>query len=105
MTGFTGDDHEYIIRGILKTKYRETLRKKNKPLSYSRVRDIILKILRSVGLNERDYGTHSLRAGGASCAANGGILDRLFKQHGRWVSDKAKDSYIQDNLERLTLSG
>jgi len=44
---------------------------------------------------------HSLRAGGASCAANAGIADRLFKRHGRWVSETAKDMYVKDNLEQL----
>ena len=30
---------------------------------------------------------HSLRAGGATSAANAGIADRLFKRHGRWASE------------------
>ena len=47
------------------------------------------------------YGLHSLRAGGASAAANAHITDRLFKRHGRWKSDKAKDGYIKDNIASL----
>ena len=39
-------------------------------------------------------GTHSLRSGGASAAANAGVPDRLFKRHGRWLSDSAKDGYV-----------
>ena len=42
-------------------------------------------------------GTHSLRSGGAA-AANAGISDPLFKRHGRWSSDLAKDSYVKDSL-------
>ena len=33
--------------------------------------------------------------------ANGNITDRLFKRHGRWKSDKAKDGYVKDNVESL----
>ena len=36
-------------------------------------------------------GTHSLRSGGATAAANGGVPDRLFKRHGRWASESAED--------------
>ena len=43
----------------------------------------------------------SLRAGGASLAANKGIPDRLFKRHGRWKSDRAKDGYVEDDLKML----
>ena len=48
---------------------------------------------------------HSLRAGGVSAAANNGVKDRMFKRHGRWVSESAKDGYIKDNIdERLSVS-
>ena len=40
-----------------------------------------------------------------SAAAQAGILDRLFKQHGRWNSESAKDSYIEDSKgNRLSVS-
>jgi len=42
-------------------------------------------------------GTHSLRSGG-DVVANAGISDRLFKRHGRWSSDLAKDGYVKDSL-------
>ena len=46
-------------------------------------------------------GTHSLRSGGA----NAGIPDHLFKRHGRWSSDSAKDGYVKDSLSsRLSVS-
>ncbi|XP_046567698.1 uncharacterized protein LOC124276085 [Haliotis rubra] len=41
----------------------------------------------------------SLRSGGATAAANNGIPDRMFKRHGRWRSEKAKDGYVKDKLE------
>ena len=43
---------------------------------------------------------HSLRAGGATKAANAGVPDRLFKRHGRWKSEAAKDGYIKDAAEK-----
>ena len=50
-------------------------------------------------------GTHSLRGGGATAAANAGVPDRLFKRHGRWASESAKDGYVQDSLSsRLSVS-
>ena len=61
----------------------------------------MMKTIKSIGLNEKSYCTHSLRSGGATLAANAGVPDRLFKRHGRWLSDKAKDMYVEDNLEEL----
>ena len=43
-----------------------------------------------------NFGLHSARSGGATIVANKGVPDRLFKLHGRWVSDKAKDAYVKD---------
>ena len=52
-----------------------------------------------------NIGTHSLRAGGATAAANVSIQDRLFKRHGRWVIEKAKDDYVKDSIQsRLAVS-
>ena len=42
---------------------------------------------------------HSLRAGGATAAAGSGVPDRLFKRHGRWRSETAKDGYVKDSVE------
>ena len=64
------------------------------PLSYTRA-------FESIGLNKKSFRLHSLRAGGASAAANANINDRLFKRHGRWKSDKAKDGHVKDNVESL----
>ena len=71
------------------------------PLSYTRAREIVFSAFESIGLNKKSFELHSSRAGGASAAANGNITDRLFKRHGRWKSDKAKDGYVKDNVESL----
>jgi hypothetical protein len=82
-------------------KYR--LRKGN--LSYTRCREIFRQALVDIGVDPKPYGFHSLRAGGATAAANAGVAVRLFKRHGRWRSEFAKDGYVDDSLSnRLTVS-
>jgi hypothetical protein len=46
------------------------------------------------------YGTQSMHGGGATTVANMEIPDRLFKRHGGWCSDSAKDRYVADSLEK-----
>ena len=58
-----------------------------------------------MGFPAKSFGLHSLRAGGATAAANAKVPDRLFKRHGRWRSENAKDGYVKDNMEaRLEVS-
>ena len=48
---------------------------------------------------------HSLRAGGASSAAENGVPDRMISKHGRWKSEGARNGYIKDSVEnRLSVS-
>ena len=69
-------------------------------LSYTRVRELVLECFPKVNI-----GVHSLRAGGVSAAANEGVKDRLFKRHGRWVSENVKDGYVKDSMsERLSVT-
>ena len=60
-----------------------------------------MKLLGENGFNPKQFGLHSLRSGGASAAGNNGINDRLFKRHGRWKSERAKDGYVKDSLDEL----
>ena len=66
-------------------------------MSYTRTREIVLQAFAELGYPRHLFGLHSLRAGGASATANAGVRDRLFKRHGRWRTDKAKDGYIKDS--------
>ena len=91
---------QYIFRATSKGK-KSRLHRKNRPISYTTIRQNLLKVIKAVGLNWKDYGLNSLRAGWASLAANKGISDRLFKRHGRWKSNRAKDGYIEDDLKML----
>ena len=52
-----------------------------------------------------NFGLHSGALGGASAAANNGILDRLISKLGRWSSGNAGNGYIKDSkVRRLTVS-
>ena len=70
-------------------------------ISYTRTREVVLHAFSQLGYSTKLFGLHSLRSGGATAAVNAGVNDRLFKRHGRWHSDKAKDGYVKDNLEAL----
>jgi integrase len=103
--GFSNESSEYIFRNITKTKSGYKLRKTNKPLTYSRMRELFIEAFQSFLPDISKFGFHSLKADGATACANSGVSDRLFKRIGRWRSESAKDGYIKDNLDaRLLVS-
>ena len=65
------------------------------------MRELFLKKLSALGFDACKFGLHSLRSGGASAAANAGVTDRLFKRHGCWRSESAKDGYVKDSQQSL----
>ncbi len=97
------DTDESIFRPLtyFKSKNQYSLRKADFPISYSTTRDNVLKLIEKIELRPKDFGLHSLRSGGATAAANGGIKDHLFKRHGRWKSKNVKDGYIKNGLKVL----
>ncbi|CAH1277681.1 Hypp9761 [Branchiostoma lanceolatum] len=64
------------------------------PMSYTWVREKVLAMLSTIGLDSTKYGLHSLRSGGASTAAAMGVSDRLIAHHGGWRSVEAREGYI-----------
>ncbi|XP_033746544.1 uncharacterized protein LOC117331775 [Pecten maximus] len=105
LSGISDDSEEFVFRNVTKQGEKYVLRKANKPMSYSRFREHFKEVFSDFVADIKCYGLHSLRAGGASAAANCGIPDRMFKRHGRWKSETAKDGYIKDNFdERLSVS-
>ena len=60
------------------------------------MRELVLECF--IDFPKVNIGVHSLRAGGASVEANEGVKDILFKRHGCWVSENAKDGYVKDYL-------
>ena len=60
------------------------------------MRELFLAKLKELGFDGSKFGLHSLRSRGASTAANVGIVDRLYKRHGRWRPESAKNGYVKD---------
>ena len=88
---------------LSKTKYGYKARCKG--LSYSCLRELVLEAFKDIVSDITTIGTHSLRSGSATAAANAGIPDCLFKRHGRWSSESAKDGYVKDSLSsRLSVT-
>jgi len=54
---------KFVFRGLTQSNTLK-LRELDKHISYTTVRDNILKILKDIGLNHKLYGLHSLRSGG-----------------------------------------
>lgn len=65
----------------------------------------MLEALRPIVGDVSKFSLHSLRAGGASEAAKAGVSDRLFKRHGRWKTDTAKDTCVQESFSNLLIIG
>ena len=96
---------DFLFCNLSKTKSGYKVRKDRKVMSYTYLRDEFITALSSHVKDVSKYCLHSLRSGGASAAANNGVKDRMFKRHGRWVSESAKDGYIKDSLkESLAVS-
>ena len=74
-------DTEFLFRPIIKSKKGECLRVGGS-LGYSTLRELFKKKMSNLGYPSDKLGIHSLRAGGATAAANAGVSDRLFKRHG-----------------------
>ena len=82
----------------MKTKQGDKLRDTG-GLTYTRLCECFKEKLKALGFPAEQFGLHSLRAGETTVAANNGVPDRLFKRHGHWRSESAKDGYIKDSLE------
>lgn len=94
-----------VFCNLSKCKDGYKKRKVVKAMSYTCLREEFRSAFEPHVTDISKYCLHSLRAGGASAAANKGIKDRMFKRHGRWASENAKDGYVKDDLhERLSVS-
>lgn len=92
----------FVFRPISKTSSGHRLVSVNKAIGYSTIREAFEASFKNIVPNIGDISTHSLRAGGASAAANAGVADRLFQRHGRWKSTSAKDGYALDDINART---
>ena len=101
----TSEGDEFLFRALQLKGGVHCLSSNNKPLSYSRVRELFKFSLDSIGVDKDKFGLHSLRSGGATSAANNSVPDRLFKIHGRWKSENVKDGYVQVTVkDKLSVS-
>jgi integrase len=93
-----GKKHLFLFRRVIIQKGTRCLWTKNVRISYNSVRNLVKNKCSQIGLDARHFGTHSMRSGGSTAAANAGIGDRAFQRHGRWASSSAKDGYVKDSL-------
>ncbi|XP_030846300.1 uncharacterized protein LOC115926073 [Strongylocentrotus purpuratus] len=92
------DSNHFFFKPAYRSKGVSALIRKDKPLSYTTARERVISLLKEV-CGDANLGLHSLRAGGATMVANTSTKDRLWKIHGRWKTDKAKDGYVVDTLD------
>ena len=100
LAGLSHSSKLRLFRGIVHTKKGGRLRASGS-LSDTRMRELLLAKLSSLGFNAKSFGVYSLRSGGATAAANAGVPDRLFKRHSHWRSESAKDGYVKDSVSSL----
>lgn len=101
------DSDQYVFRSVrfLKSRNSYKLAEVNRPLSYTRDRELLLGTLTAIGLDCKQSCIQSWRSGGATAAARNSVSDRLIKEHGRWRTDFTKDGYIKDSVKKqLTVS-
>ncbi len=93
----------YIFRKLVfRKKSDEYVFKDEGKMSYTRCRELLKeKIIYSWGGCEEILWI----SGGATEAAASGVSDRLFKKHGRWKSETAKDGYVRESIsEKLSVT-
>ena len=99
------EKENYLFRRCITRKGKIMLTEKLLPMTYSSIRDIVKTKATEIGLNNAQYGTHSMRSGGATVAANSEIGDRMLQRHGRWACASSRDRYVKDSLaQRLSVS-
>ena len=95
---------DYLICKLAKTKKSHNAIGSHK-MSDSHIRKNFKEMVKKPLPHSTNISPHSLRAGGASAAAENGTSDRLISKHGRWKSEGARNGYIKDSLKnRLSVS-
>ena len=78
---------------------------KTKGSSYFRVRETFKDYLSETITTPERFGLHSFRSGVRLAATNNDILDRQTSKQARWISEKARNGYIEDSVfKRLAVS-
>ena len=83
----------FIFRSLMYDKKSKGNVLSSKLLIAGRAGEIFKEKLEAIGVDSSRFSNHSFRSGEATSAANLNVPDRLFKVHGRWKSESAKDGY------------
>ena len=59
----------------------------NEPLTYDYMHDMVKKLMQRIGEDPTEFGTHSLRIGGATAMFAAGASETVIRTMGRWSSD------------------
>ena len=103
--GFQVDIHQnaFLLPRLVRTK-ASLYAHRTLGVSYTTAREIFTDRVKQI-YPTTNYTLHSLRSGGASDAANGGVEPRLISKHGRWRTTKSRDGYIADSEQsRLSVT-
>ena len=92
--------NKFIFRPMSQHKSTHRLINDNRHISYTTFREQLKLDLSRILPNVSQFSTHSLRAGGATAAANAGVSDRIIQRHGRWKSSSSKNMYIKDDISK-----
>ncbi|CAB4025550.1 Integrase recombinase xerD-like, partial [Paramuricea clavata] len=88
------DSEVHLFRNLVYLKSVDSYTLGERVLSYIRFRENFKECLKELGYDEKLYGLHSFRAGGATTIAKSLTApnkERLLKLHGRWKTDISKD--------------
>ena len=93
--------NKFIFRPLVKSKSSHSLIAIDRHISYSTFTEHFKSdLLFGIVDDPSKFGSHSLRSGGATRAANAGIEERLIQRHGRWRSVSSKNLYMDDALSK-----
>ena len=102
--GVDKNDETFLIPRLV-TKKRGHVAHKSKGISYSTAHEQFKEFIKPLITDGQKFTPHSVRSGGASQAAASGVEERVISKHGRWRSERARNSYLEDTIEnRLKVS-
>ena len=93
------EDNHFLFSSIRYDKSLRDFATTNDKLSYNVYRNIVKQAVSNLGLNPKDYGTHSCRAGGATDLAPR-ISEYELLISGRWADPRSIGSYVEISQER-----
>jgi integrase len=91
----------YVFKNVRYAKGSLVVKDLDVAMKYSRVSEIVQSMYQKIGLSKKLFKLHSLRAGGATAAANNHVSDRQLQRHGRWRSGEVKNRYITESISDL----